>query len=184
QFVHDWKECPYRHDGETAGRRHPRVHAPQPCPDFKNTKTCPRGDRCHLAHGPWEAGLHPAAFRTNLCAYGRACGRRMCFFAHHAAELRHPEYAPPGAQAKSGGALVYSPRGGASAAAAHHGGAPAHQPHQSPPHHNATAAGCASLHCPRVPPDFAPAVPAISRVLVVALLVAVEPPGFIDFQHN
>lgn len=77
QFVHDWKECPYRHDGETAGRRHPRLHAAQPCPEYKNTKSCPRGDRCHLAHGPWEAGLHPAAFRTNLCAYGGACGRRM-----------------------------------------------------------------------------------------------------------
>lgn len=94
QFVHDWKECPYAHEGETARRRHPSQHTAQPCPDFKSTKQCPRcvnlavspsdcalhevniwfvprGEKCQMAHGPWEAGLHPDAFRTNLCAYGR-----------------------------------------------------------------------------------------------------------------
>ena len=47
-----------------------------------------------MAHGPWEAGLHPDAFKTNLCAYGKGCQRRMCFFAHDGAELRTPQ---PGA---------------------------------------------------------------------------------------
>jgi hypothetical protein len=42
QFVHDWKECPYAHEGETARRRHPLSHTAQPCPDFKNSKSCPR----------------------------------------------------------------------------------------------------------------------------------------------
>jgi hypothetical protein len=41
-----------------------------------------------MAHGPWEAGLHPDAYRTNLCAYGHECKRRMCFFAHDNSELR------------------------------------------------------------------------------------------------
>jgi len=91
QFVHDWKECPYAHEGETARRRHPSQHTAQPCPDFKSTKSCPRSDRCQMAHGPWEAGLHPDAFRTNLCAYGRNCQRRMCFFAHDIEELRSPQ---------------------------------------------------------------------------------------------
>lgn len=47
-----------------------------------------------MAHGPWEAGLHPDAFKTNLCAYGKGCQRRMCFFAHDGCELRSPQ---PGA---------------------------------------------------------------------------------------
>jgi hypothetical protein len=42
QFVHDWKECPYAHEGETARRRHPSTHSAQPCPDFKNSKSCTR----------------------------------------------------------------------------------------------------------------------------------------------
>ena len=42
QFVHDWKECPYAHEGETARRRHPSTHSAQPCPDFKNSKSCAR----------------------------------------------------------------------------------------------------------------------------------------------
>ena len=108
QFVHDWKECPYAHEGETARRRHPSTHSCQPCPDFKNSKTCARfvpkftieffigadllllcrGNMCPMAHGPWEAGLHPDAYRTNLCAYGHECKRRMCFFAHDNSELR------------------------------------------------------------------------------------------------
>eukprot|EP00961_Rhodomonas_salina_P053819 722439-Rhodomonas_salina.1 len=44
---------------------------------------------CGVRDGAREAGLHPDAFRTNLCAYGRACQRRMCFFAHDVSELRY-----------------------------------------------------------------------------------------------
>eukprot|EP00292_Cryptomonas_paramecium_P004775 CAMPEP_0113681152 /NCGR_PEP_ID=MMETSP0038_2-20120614/11797_1 /TAXON_ID=2898 /ORGANISM="Cryptomonas paramecium" /LENGTH=505 /DNA_ID=CAMNT_0000599775 /DNA_START=169 /DNA_END=1686 /DNA_ORIENTATION=+ /assembly_acc=CAM_ASM_000170 len=90
QFVHDWKECPFAHEGETARRRNPFSHTSQPCPDFKNNKCCPRGNSCPMAHGPWEAGLHPDAYRTNMCAYGHECKRRMCFFAHDTSELRTP----------------------------------------------------------------------------------------------
>jgi hypothetical protein len=160
QFVHDWKECPYRHDGETAGRRHPRLHAAQPCPEYKNTKSCPRGDRCHLAHGPWEAGLHPAAFRTNLCAYGGACGRRMCFFAHDSAELRHPEYAaaaggPPQPPSHWGGAPSYAlPHGGV------HAPPLAHAPHARTL--RAPAAGPAPLRAPQAMQSTRPAAGALS----------------------
>mmetsp|Transcript_12668 Transcript_12668/g.35039 ORF Transcript_12668/g.35039 Transcript_12668/m.35039 type:complete len:263 (+) Transcript_12668:269-1057(+) len=45
QFVHDWKECPFAHEGETARRRNPFSHTSQPCPDFKNNKCCPRYDQ-------------------------------------------------------------------------------------------------------------------------------------------
>eukprot|EP00291_Cryptomonas_curvata_P026716 CAMPEP_0172166510 /NCGR_PEP_ID=MMETSP1050-20130122/9024_1 /TAXON_ID=233186 /ORGANISM="Cryptomonas curvata, Strain CCAP979/52" /LENGTH=578 /DNA_ID=CAMNT_0012837133 /DNA_START=511 /DNA_END=2247 /DNA_ORIENTATION=- len=103
QFVHDWKECPYAHEGETARRRHPLSHTAQPCPDFKNSKSCPRGNSCPMAHGPWEAGLHPDAYRTNLCAYGHECKRRMCFFAHDNSELRTTASAGNTQQAQQSG---------------------------------------------------------------------------------
>jgi len=36
----------------------------------------------------WEVGLHPSSFRSQMCTYGIACTRRMCFFAHHPSQLR------------------------------------------------------------------------------------------------
>eukprot|EP00961_Rhodomonas_salina_P222383 3007279-Rhodomonas_salina.1 len=27
-------------------------HTAQPCPEFKTSKTCPRSDKCQMAHGP------------------------------------------------------------------------------------------------------------------------------------
>ena len=56
-----------------------------------------------MAHGPWEAGLHPDAYRTNLCAYGHECKRRMCFFAHDNSELRTTASAGNTQQAQQSG---------------------------------------------------------------------------------
>ena len=36
----------------------------------------------------WEVGLHPSSFRSQMCTFGAACTRRMCFFAHHPSQLR------------------------------------------------------------------------------------------------
>ena len=43
---------------------------------------CRRGDACPFAHGVFECWLHPQRYRTQLCADGTACKRRVCFFAH------------------------------------------------------------------------------------------------------
>jgi len=49
---------------------------------------CPRGLACPFAHGTFELWLHPSRYRTRPCRAGAACRRRVCFFAHTAAELR------------------------------------------------------------------------------------------------
>jgi hypothetical protein len=92
---HDWTACPYAHPGEAARRRDPRrvAYAGEPCPDFRRrpgaaTAACPRGAACPLAHGTFELWLHPSRYRTRPCRAGAACRRRVCFFAHAAAELR------------------------------------------------------------------------------------------------
>ena len=97
-FVHDWKVCCFSHDGETAKRRLPLVLDPDGgfklayssahCLDFKRHKFCRRGDSCPYSHGAWEVGLHPSSFRQQMCTYGSACTRRMCFFAHEPSHLR------------------------------------------------------------------------------------------------
>ncbi|KAH6772130.1 CCCH-type zinc finger protein with ARM repeat domain-containing protein [Perilla frutescens var. hirtella] len=90
---HDIDECPYHHPGETARRRDPLLHYyfGIQCLEFKTTGLCRYGDYCELAHGPFEAGLHPCHYRTKRCPYGESlnCGRRVCFFAHTDEELRH-----------------------------------------------------------------------------------------------
>eukprot|EP01026_Neomeris_dumetosa_P056502 TRINITY_DN516_c0_g1_i1.p1 TRINITY_DN516_c0_g1~~TRINITY_DN516_c0_g1_i1.p1 ORF type:complete len:471 (+),score=49.03 TRINITY_DN516_c0_g1_i1:101-1414(+) len=90
--AHDWTECPFLHEGEKARRRDPRKHTytATPCPDYRRG-TCKRGDICTYAHGVFEAWLHPSKYRTQLCKDGLACGRKVCFFAHHLAELRAVE---------------------------------------------------------------------------------------------
>mmetsp|Transcript_16461 Transcript_16461/g.25554 ORF Transcript_16461/g.25554 Transcript_16461/m.25554 type:complete len:282 (-) Transcript_16461:355-1200(-) len=85
---HDWKTCPYAHPGEIAKRRPPQCHSFRICQEFRRQKTCKLGDNCPLAHGPWEAGLHPASFKSVFCAYGQSCQRPMCFFSHSQEELR------------------------------------------------------------------------------------------------
>ncbi|MCO5554483.1 hypothetical protein L7F22_008012 [Adiantum nelumboides] len=86
---HDWTECPYAHPGEKARRRDPRCfnYSGTACPDFRRG-TCRKGDSCELSHGVFESWLHPARFRTQLCKDGKACKRRVCFFAHSPSQLR------------------------------------------------------------------------------------------------
>ncbi|KAJ1263732.1 hypothetical protein BS78_09G208800 [Paspalum vaginatum] len=89
---HDWTACPYAHPGEAARRRDPRrvAYTGEPCPDFRRRPgaACPRGAACPFAHGTFELWLHPSRYRTRPCRAGPACRRRVCFFAHTAAELR------------------------------------------------------------------------------------------------
>ncbi|KAL6851759.1 hypothetical protein ACP4OV_020323 [Aristida adscensionis] len=89
---HDWTACPYAHPGEAARRRDPRrtAYTGEPCPDFRRRPgaACPRGAACPFAHGTFELWLHPSRYRTRPCRAGAACRRRVCFFAHTAAELR------------------------------------------------------------------------------------------------
>ena len=87
--AHDWTECPYAHPGEKAMRRDPRLHdyVGTACPDYRRGG-CRRGDSCGLAHGVFEAWLHPSRYRTQHCKDGLGCTRRVCFFAHMPGELR------------------------------------------------------------------------------------------------
>ncbi|KAH7301682.1 hypothetical protein KP509_23G038000 [Ceratopteris richardii] len=86
---HDWTECPFAHPGEKARRRDPRVfiYSGIACPDFRRG-ICRRGNACELSHGVFECWLHPTRYRTQLCKDGKACKRRVCFFAHSPSELR------------------------------------------------------------------------------------------------
>ena len=104
--AHDWTECPFAHPSEKARRRDPRrfAYGGAACPDFRKG-SCRRGDACDFAHGVFECWLHPSRYRTQLCKDGRACPRRVCFFAHSPSELRTPESVPlpPGRQTREGG---------------------------------------------------------------------------------
>eukprot|EP00793_Prasinoderma_coloniale_P000885 PRCOL_00004035-RA len=93
--AHDWTECPFAHPGEKARRRDPRrfKYSGTACPDFRKG-ACRRGDACEFAHGVFECWLHPSRYRTQLCKDGRACPRRVCFFAHCPSELRAPDSVP------------------------------------------------------------------------------------------
>ncbi|XP_052181224.1 zinc finger CCCH domain-containing protein 54-like [Diospyros lotus] len=88
---HEWTQCPFAHRGEKARRRDPRRYnyAAVPCPDYREDGECIRGDTCQFAHGVFEYWLHPDKYRTRLCHAGELCDRRVCFFAHSLAELRH-----------------------------------------------------------------------------------------------
>ncbi|KAG0492158.1 hypothetical protein HPP92_005556 [Vanilla planifolia] len=86
---HDWTECPYAHPGEKARRRDPRKYhyLGTSCPDFRKG-CCKKGDACEFAHGVFESWLHPSRYRTQPCKDGKACLRRVCFFAHTPEQLR------------------------------------------------------------------------------------------------
>lgn len=92
RYSHDWNSCVFAHEGERAKRRDPRErrYTPVACPDMKQNKPCPRGDRCTYAHSVFEYWLHPARYRTQLCQSGEACDRPICFFAHNTRQLRQP----------------------------------------------------------------------------------------------
>ncbi|MCO5601292.1 hypothetical protein L7F22_055411 [Adiantum nelumboides] len=110
---HDWTECPFAHPGEKARRRDPRrIHySGTACPDFRKG-CCKRGDACEYAHGVFECWLHPARYRTQPCKDGRACRRRVCFFAHTVEQLRVLPSASSAVSTSSSGAG--SPRKSAS----------------------------------------------------------------------
>lgn len=109
---HDWTECPFAHPGEKARRRDPRrIHySGTACPDFRKG-SCKRGDGCEYAHGVFECWLHPARYRTQPCKDGRACRRRVCFFAHTVEQLR---VLPSASSAVPSGNNAGSPRKAAS----------------------------------------------------------------------
>ncbi|XP_052181214.1 zinc finger CCCH domain-containing protein 54-like [Diospyros lotus] len=88
---HDWTQCPYAHRGEKARRRDPRRYnyAAIACPEFREDGECTRGVTCQFAHGVFEYWLHPEKYRTRPCNAGQFCTRKVCFFAHSLAELRH-----------------------------------------------------------------------------------------------
>lgn len=95
--AHSWTECPFTHPGEKAARRCPKSHiySADACPDARKSGKCARGDACPYSHGVFEQWLHPSRYRTQLCSFGTACRRPVCFFAHTVQELRVPTACGP-----------------------------------------------------------------------------------------
>ncbi|GBF98295.1 hypothetical protein Rsub_10958 [Raphidocelis subcapitata] len=100
---HAWSACPFAHPNERL-RRRPLHREGQPgplyraelCPAVRARQECPMGSECSYAHNVFEHWLHPALYRTRLCASGTACNRAVCFFAHSTDELRVvPPSSPP-----------------------------------------------------------------------------------------
>ncbi|MEW5314006.1 MAG: hypothetical protein WDW38_005535 [Sanguina aurantia] len=89
-FAHSKSSCPYKHAGEKAGRRDPRLYSYSPiaCAGMKRSGECAEGDACMLAHNVFEYWMHPMRYRTQLCSFGISCRRPVCFFAHTPSEIR------------------------------------------------------------------------------------------------
>lgn len=106
--AHSWTECPFTHPGEKAARRCPKSHiySAEACPDARKSGKCARGDACPYSHGVFEQWLHPSRYRTQLCSFGAACRRPVCFFAHSVSELRLPTACGPPAAAAQPAAAV------------------------------------------------------------------------------
>lgn len=96
KYTHDWTECPFAHPNEKATRRDPKKYSYTgiACPSMKDAGDCAFGDECPYAHNVFEYWLHPTRYRTQMCKDGKACNRKICFFAHDVAELRSPETKP------------------------------------------------------------------------------------------
>eukprot|EP00879_Flechtneria_rotunda_P008120 GHRR01008505.1.p2 GENE.GHRR01008505.1~~GHRR01008505.1.p2 ORF type:complete len:390 (+),score=185.89 GHRR01008505.1:720-1889(+) len=73
------------------------IYSAEPCPDARKSDKCARGDLCPYSHGVFEQWLHPSRYRTQLCSFGTACKRPVCFFAHTVQELRVPTACGPAA---------------------------------------------------------------------------------------
>lgn len=118
QGAHSWTECPFTHPGEKAARRCPKTHfySAEACPDARKSGKCARGDACPYSHGVFEQWLHPSRYRTQLCSFGTACRRPVCFFAHTVQELRVPTSCGP-APAAAGAAQQAASLAAAAAAA-------------------------------------------------------------------
>ncbi|WIA13294.1 hypothetical protein OEZ85_006878 [Tetradesmus obliquus] len=99
--AHSWTECAFTHPGEKAARRCPKsfIYSAEACPDARKSGKCIRGDMCPYSHGVFEQWLHPSRYRTQLCSFGTACRRPVCFFAHTVQELRVPTGCGPNPQA-------------------------------------------------------------------------------------
>eukprot|EP00210_Caulerpa_lentillifera_P007183 g6873.t1 len=91
-YNHNWKTCPFLHEGEKAGRRDPQKHryVGIECHEVKKGAECSRGNDCPYAHNLFEFWLHPTRYRTQLCNKPATCRRKVCFFAHNVEELRQP----------------------------------------------------------------------------------------------
>ncbi|GBF97181.1 hypothetical protein Rsub_10042 [Raphidocelis subcapitata] len=107
---HDWSSCPFAHPqgGERSSRRDPRAVAYKsvPCEFAARRLQCPEGPACLRSHNLFEFYLHPDRWRTEVCQFGAACNRTVCFFAHSMEQLRP---APPSLPPKE----VCWPRSGA-----------------------------------------------------------------------
>ncbi|KAI8470936.1 MAG: hypothetical protein J3K34DRAFT_508444 [Monoraphidium minutum] len=88
--THDWRTCPFTHPGERGRRRSLSAYTYDAtmCPAARRGERCPNGDACPKSHNVFEQWLHPDRYRTLMCGRGMDCRRRLCFFAHSAAELR------------------------------------------------------------------------------------------------
>ncbi|KAI8476912.1 MAG: hypothetical protein J3K34DRAFT_502704 [Monoraphidium minutum] len=94
---HRWASCPFAHPGEKVRRRALGSHeySGDMCPLARQGRACPDGDACRFSHNVFEQWLHPANYKTKMCADGAACSRHVCFFAHDPSELRAPRAAAP-----------------------------------------------------------------------------------------
>ncbi|GMH39237.1 hypothetical protein BSKO_07135 [Bryopsis sp. KO-2023] len=63
-YRHNWKRCPFAHEGESERRRDPRIfkYTAVVCPATKKGVQCPRGDKCPWAHNVFEYWLHPLRY--------------------------------------------------------------------------------------------------------------------------
>lgn len=103
---HEWRSCPYAHSGEVVRRRPLSVgYSSELCSYMRGSiigngasddAICPAGDGCLFAHNVFEVWLHPDKYRTLMCTCGKACKRKICFFAHSKEELRSPPLGPAG----------------------------------------------------------------------------------------
>ncbi|KAI8474524.1 MAG: hypothetical protein J3K34DRAFT_465573 [Monoraphidium minutum] len=119
---HSWASCPFAHPGEKVRRRalSSFEYSGDMCPLARQGRACPDGDACRFSHNVFEQWLHPANYKTKMCADGAACSRRVCFFAHDPSELRAPRAAAPdgGATAQAAWAQQAAAAAAAEAAAA------------------------------------------------------------------
>lgn len=72
------------------------------------------GDSCTFSHSLYEYWLHPDRFRTDICQYGMACKRPVCFFAHCQEQLRPVDPSLPPAELcwQSGASLRFGRNSG------------------------------------------------------------------------
>ncbi|CAE7684777.1 UNK [Symbiodinium pilosum] len=102
--VHDRKLCPFFHNPRDR-RRPPGTYLPEPCDECfdsmadsregsgtGSSRSCSRGDACHLCHNRLELLYHDTVFKRRFCATFpevSSCQRgKLCAFAHSREEVR------------------------------------------------------------------------------------------------